>query len=119
MIGKYKNLSNFIKFINTSDVFYDYRDDKLNFLDKMSRFYMYIRQVVIKELDSKLVGQSQRIFQLKEASIISFTVNGKKISYNLLEWNPDYTDIDIIRSIELLMKFIYEYFNKENVVLFL
>ena len=39
MIGKYKNLSNLIKFINTSDIFDDYRDDKNDMLKKLSKYY--------------------------------------------------------------------------------
>lgn len=132
MIGKCKNLSNLIKFINTSDIFDDYRDDKNNMLKKLSKYYyMYIRNK-LNELDKEcdkcaddnksytLLGDKrQKIMELAEESTLTFTVDGKMTQWRLLVWNEDFTDIDIIKSIYVLMDFIKCYHNKEGVILFL
>jgi len=99
MIGKYKNLSNLIKFINTSDIFDDYRDDKNDMLKKLSKYYyMYIRNK-LNELDKEcdkcaddnksytLLGDKRkRIMELSEQSVLSITVNGKIIQWNLQDY---------------------------------
>ena len=57
--------------------------------------------------------------ELAEESILTFTVNGKMTQWRLLVWNEDFTDIDIIKSVYVLMDFIKCYYKKEGVVLFL
>ena len=120
MIGKYKNLSNLIKFINTSDIFDDYRNDKNNMLKKLSKYYyMYIRNKLDEIDKSNITDTLTKNNILEEISKLSFTVNGKVTTWNLIIWNEDFTDIDVIKSIYVLLDFIQCHYNKEEVVLFL
>ena len=133
MIGNSKNLSNLIKFINTADILDDYRDDKCEMLKKLSRFYLNIRyelKYVEDELSkAKLVESSDPEVneivgshytnKLKEVSVLTFKLNNERIEYNLAIWKQNYKDIDISKTMVLLMNFIIKYYNKEGLVLFL